>query len=273
MLKTFFFIPAGNKRFFSALSKYRPDFFVFDLEDSVSSENLNEALEYILQNQFDSLKPIFVRLWNIRADIIPKNISLFSTYKNFILPKVDCQEQLDLFFNCLSEYFQINDFKFVILIESPKGIVNLNAILQKHTEHIYGIGFGSHDYCLKSGMKYDYELLRLPRFLVLNAAKAYEKLSIDIACMEVNNSIIFQKEIGDAMNLGYDAKFIIHPKQLKEIEKYHQHTQEEINEFIEIINEYNKRGKPAIFQFKGRAIELPHIKKYEKIIKNIYGSK
>ena len=275
MLKTFFFIPAGNKHFFSALTKYKPDYFVFDLEDSVSSENLGEALEYILQNPFCSSKPIFVRLWDIRADIISENISLFSTYKNFILPKVDSSEQLDLFFNGLTEIFQISGFQFIILIESPKGIINLNAILQKHNEHIYGIGFGSHDYCSEMGAVHLSENYDFARNSLLVFGKAYGKICIDIASTNINDENLFIDECKEGFNFGFVAKPILHPWQLEQLQKICFYKEEEIMEAKTMFKQFNGFIPIDISALKinGKIIEKPHIKRINSVIEYILKQK
>ncbi len=266
MLKSFFFIPAGNKKFYSAIDKFSPDYFIFDLEDSVRIDNLSDSIKNLLSISYNGSIPIFVRLWDFNAEIVSENYELFKKFKNIVLPKVDSIEKVERFLNGINNHFQVSDFKFIILIESSKGLINIESILNIYGNYIFAIGFGSHDYCLNLGIKYDYEILRIPRFLILNYAKAFDKIAIDIACMEINNLDIFRKELNEALSIGYDAKFIIHPQQLSEINNYNFYSENQLREYYEIIIEYKKRGSPAIFKYKGRVIEPPHIKSYQKIL-------
>jgi citrate lyase beta subunit len=168
----------------------------------------------------------------------------------------------------------VSDVKVILLIENPEALFTLQEILTKTKLNVIGIGFGSQDYCNETGMKHTAELLKYPRFMISGIAKACRKTSIDIACMDIKNDEIFLSEIEEAESMGFDAKFIIHPRQLQLIRNYKFYSDNEIFDAAMILAEYERLGKPPVFVFKGRAVEPPHINNYKKIInwEKIYGS-
>ena len=180
----------------------------------------------------------------------------------FVIPKFKTLKELQLIEKIIPKNSKLS---FVLLIENPNSLFSLQNILLKTKLKVTGLGFGSHDYCNEIGMKHDIELLYYPRFLIAGLAKAFNITSIDIASMEIDNEKVFLDEIKSSYSYGFDAKFIIHPKQLKLL-KYT--DEKEINKAKEIINIYNMKGKPPVFKYNGKAIEPPHIKYYINLIKN-----
>jgi len=269
MNKSFFYIPAGNFHFFSALEKFKPDYFVFDLEDSVESGNLTDAISLIDAFKNDGTIPIFVRLWKLEPSIVSEYINLFKKYKYLILPKVSTIDQLDLFFTEVSKCFNLSDFTIVILIESPEGVINIKEILAKFSEQIWGVGFGSHDYCHQVGALHSKEYFSYARNTVLLHCKAFGKLSIDIASVNISNENLFIEECKDGFNLGFSAKPILHPWQLEIFQKIDFYDESEIIDALElykIFGGFLPEDLSAV-QINGKIIEKPHIQRVNQVIK------
>lgn len=266
MIQSYFFIPGNHSKLFDKLETTQADFLIIDIEDSISQNDFNDVLNKIvtIQNKhslfvrprlFDGLNP---------AETTFK-ILLKSGFRNFIIPKFICISELIQLEDCIIE-LSVSDVKVILLIENPQALFSLQEILLKTKLNVVGIGFGSQDYCNETGMKHTTELLKYPRFMISGIAKAFGKTSIDIACMDIRNDEIYLKEIEDAESMGFDAKFVIHPRQLELIRNYKFHSDNEIFEAATILAEYERLGKPSVFVFNGRAVEPPHISNYRKII-------
>ena len=87
----------------------------------------------------------------------------------------------------------------------------------------------------------------------------------DIACMEVKDVEIFRKEVEESISMGFDGKFIIHPRQLDILNAYPFYSKGDFEEAEQVLDEYERLGNPSVFVFNGRAIEPPHIENYSKI--------
>lgn len=268
MLKTFFFIPASNRRFYRALEKYNPDYFIFDLEDSISSVNVYKAINLLLTFPINNKEKIYIRLWDVKPELIEKHKLLFEKYKHILLPKVKSINQLDVFFTEVMRYYPLNKFKFIIIIESPEGITNLHAILKKYNDIIAGVGFGSHDYCNEIGASHTTENYSFARNLVLLNGKAFNKICIDIASTNISDEDFFISECKEAFNMGYDAKPVLHPWQYETINKISFYTNEEIEKAKALYKQFAGFLPNDISAIKsnGRIIEKPHVKRINNII-------
>lgn len=273
MFKTFFYIPAYNQRFFSALTKYKPDYFVFDLEDSVSSVKIDDAVQNILQVPSSNIDNIFVRIRNTEISQIDYNV--FNIYKNIIIPKIESEKQLDLFFSKLSQSFSINLFKFILLFESPMSIINLPKILEIFNERIYGIGFGSHDYCSLANVLHELPYIETPRSLVLLYGKAYNKVCLDIASLVISNYKSFVNECKNGFYMGFDAKPILHPWQFETISSICFYSDEEIKNAKCAFNIYNSLIPSNINAIKvnNKIIEKPNISRINEVINYLLKNK
>jgi citrate lyase beta subunit len=271
MLKSFFYIPAGNKKFFSALNKYRPDYFVIDLEDSISSNILNEAIDFVIEEEFMVDIPLYIRLWDFNSEIVINNKRLFEKFSNFVLPKVESINQIKVFISSLSDLYKNKNFKFILLFESPEGILNIDKILEIFKRNLTGIGFGSHDYCNKIGALHDPLYFSFPRNLLLIHGKKYNLMCIDIASANIKDDEAFINECVEGFNLGFDAKPILHPHQLDLLHKAKYFSDLEIREAEELFLLYKGfiPNDISALKFNGKIIEKPHIKRINNIINYI----
>lgn len=269
MIKTLFFIPANKLAYFKALELYQPDYYVFDLEDSVS----DTEYIYALQNLLD-LKEIRNNYF-IRPDISKMDIDFINTntvlsrFKNFLLPKVESLEQLKSVLKLISNNSSIIEKQFFITIESPLGLLNLTDILKSNICNIRGVGFGSHDYCRIMGVSHSADIFAFARNYILNIAKAFNCLCIDIASTNLSNQHSFLNECIEGVQLGFDTKPVLHPWQYNIIQdKLKPFSQKEIAEAKEIHTYFNgmiPESTDAV-KINGRIFEKPHINRIKKII-------
>jgi citrate lyase beta subunit len=241
---------------------------VFDFEDSISENQTDLGIENlssieIKENHYARLR-FFYENGKINKDVIDKLIKL--GFQNFVIPKFTDSSQIEeivAVFEHNTKYSYVN-FKFILIVEHPLGLINLHSTLLVRKLNYVAVGFGSHDYCNYTGMKHDLGLLSIPRFNVMNIAKAHNIIAIDIACMEISSNNQLEEEINQAILIGYDAKFLIHPNQLEYLLNEYFDKEQIIAK--EIIEFYNNHGKPLIFKYKGKVIEKPHIEHYIKLL-------
>jgi citrate lyase beta subunit len=101
--------------------------------------------------------------------------------------------------------------KFILLIEHPKALVELEDILKNYSKCIHGIGLGSHDLSIEVGMINDIDIIRSIRINIMILAKAYNIEAIDVASMNISEKESFENEVKDGFKCGYRSKFLIHP--------------------------------------------------------------
>lgn len=266
MITSYFFIPANHPNLNGKLAAVKADSLIIDIEDAVAPNDREAALTTL--NGVESKDRLWIRpviFENLNHPSAAFMYLIQAGFRNFVIPKVRNISQLKQLESIVSKSV-LDELQIIILVENPECFLNLQQIIEGTSIKIKGIGFGSQDYCTETGMKHTYEYLKLPRFQIMNTAKAYEINCIDIACMDAHAGAIFQHELKEAFEMGYDGKFLIHPAQLKVLQQYPFFSSDEIKEAIDIIEEYDRLGQPAVFVFNNKAIEPPHIKHFTKII-------
>lgn len=264
-MQSFFFIPGNHPKLIEKINLIKANQIIIDLEDAVEGHFLETYIEKL--GQIDSISRFYVRpalfeQGNLNQDIFMKLITI--GVRNFMIPKFTSMKDLQEIEKCLKR----NDIKkcnFILLIENPKCLFELPFILKKTNLQLQGMAFGSHDFCGETGMSHRLDLLYNPRFTIMSLAKAYNLLAIDIVHTNLSDFEGFLQEVENGYALGFDAKALIHPKQLELLNEFKSTKKEEFQEAILILQEYEKNGKPPIFVYKGKAIEPPHIKFYTNI--------
>lgn len=215
MLDSYFFIPASRLNKLEKILKYSPDNIIIDFEDSILAENI-EVFFKELKN-ISNISSYWFRIPlrnNFDEELNLKYIEEFYKFgvKNIILPKIKSSSELNTIIGIYGE------LKFIILIEHPRLLLELQNELMQNSmieKSIYGIGLGSHDLMTYLNSEHTPKQLDYPRKKVLYLAKAYNLQAIDIASMDVFSKESFIDEVRYAIENGYDAKFLIHPKQLE----------------------------------------------------------
>ena len=271
-MESFFFIPANNKKFLSHASGVDANYLIIDLEDAIFNCNIEDAVNNILE--FEINKDSFVRInleskeQSVGLDYIKPLLD--NGFRRFVLPKIESTRELDEVFSMLEGLSsqKTSKFEFILLVESALAMVNLKGLVQNSS--IAGIGLGSHDYCASLGMQHELANLAWARMEVLNFAKAFGKKAIDIASMKVNNEKEFELECQNGINLGFDAKFIIHPKQLAVLKSLKNYSKEDLalaQKVMQHIQEIGGIENFTIANIGGVVVERPHLERISQILK------
>jgi len=282
MLKTYFFIPANVSKFIGKAATIPSDYIVFDLEDSVAFNEIDEALGNL--KCIDIRKNYFVRpalfaknKLDVDKDMLHSLIDIGFT--NFIIPKFSDILQLaklkEIF--ALSSLYDYHTFKFVILVEHPAGLLFLKEAVQSKQLNISALALGNYDYCNAMGMKHNLENLYYARQTILNTARAYDLSAIDIVTLDYKDREAFCSEVLNGFSMGFDSKFLIHPMQLEQIHSIKYYSDEEVAEARELYPKILEmmHNKTSIVKLNGKIFEKPHINRIINIINwnNRYGSK
>jgi citrate lyase beta subunit len=265
MLESYFFIPGTHPKIREKIVDIKADNIIIDLEDSILGSKIKSVLEVI--NEINNKDKIWVRpaLFDSGKEqfgLIKKLVK--QGFRNFILPKIRNFNHIKNLEAYLGNSI-LNELSVIILVENPECLLNLTEILTNSSFLIEGIGFGSHDYCIETRMKHTNDFLKIPRFQIMNTAKANGVKAIDIACMDFKAGEIFTSELKEAFEMGFDGKFLIHPSQLEMLKKFAFYSQAEVIEAESILYEHNILNKPAVFSYNNRVIEPPHINYYNSI--------
>jgi len=263
-IQNYFFVPASKPRFIEkSLELKGIDYRIFDFEDSVSSLDIEKAIQNVTRQPVNSADWVRIPLGNQFKEIARE---LFETgYRNVVVPKVKNKED---FSEVLSQLQRMNkETNVIILVENALIYLQLEEILKKWKKYITGIGLGSHDFTAVTKIQHHSELLMPLRLQISLLANAYEVIPIDIASMNISDRNSYHAEIQSAYDLGYRAKFVLHPFQLQLMNEYPFFSEEEVKDASDILKHFfeSEENNEVVIKYKGKIYEQPHIENLKEI--------
>lgn len=267
MIDSYFFIPGDKPNFLSKIDKISADYIVLDLEDAVSINNKQTAIELVLALTFN--QNMYVRIPFFDNCYTTKQIKdlIIKFEGQIVLPKINTVEDI----NAVISMYDGLKLRMIVLIENPTSFLATSEILKTFSSQIHAIGFGSHDFCSLTGIKHTLEHLAHYKRQLILYAKAFNVDYLDGVDLNLKNFNQFKKECVFAFEAGADGKFIIHPRQLEELNKVDFMTKEEI---VQLKLVYDKIKNISIndidvLTIEGKVYEKPHIKRIKYLVEKI----
>ena len=262
-MRSYFIFPADNDKYIAKAISSDADVLIFDLEDSVKLSNKKKARENLKKKIKNIKKKVFIRVNTLNHNNFKKDV-ISSNLKNvygFVIPKCESSNYLSSQINIIKKNFE-KKFKLILLIESPKGLLNLEKILvKKNLNYIDGLMFGHEDFS-SNLLKYfgeEFSFYQNYRSQMLLYAKANNLLALDTPTLELNSTKLMDKYFQISFREGFDGALIVHPSQIKPANKNYTPR---LNDFKKstAINKASKKNK-SIFVFKKEFIGPPIIKR------------
>ncbi|MBF9253847.1 hypothetical protein I2I11_11135 [Pontibacter sp. 172403-2] len=263
-MRSYFFIPGTRYSNLEFIRNQGVDEIIIDLEDAVKGSERAEIINTLLRstnvNEFWLRVPLR-ESFEQQIDGGVLKLLLEKGFSKIVLPKLLSAEE----FNSLVTGLDINsNHQFIVLVEHPRMLIDLDSMLFNANGQIKGVGLGSHDLVSILGAKHTLKNLEYPRQKLLYSAKAAEVDCIDIASMELQDQTLFKEELADGFEKGYDAKFLIHPWQLEIFNTFDYFSEEEVQWAAVVMDAYSKAGENLEFSpivIGNEVIERPHIKR------------
>lgn len=275
VLRSLLFIPADKERMLDKINILLPDAFILDLEDSVSDKN-KEIARINISNKLTSIdikdEIIFIRINDLDSDNIYKDIdrTISSKVYGYMIPKFENIDKLEKIVNYLSskerELKLVSKLKLILMIESSKGILELNKINDLYGR-IMAIALGAEDYLFslsEFGMVSDI-MVDFARKIIILHSKANSLLSIDTVYRDYKNSQGLKDELEKIAAMGFSSKLAIHPDQIDIINSSFTPTAKEIDKAKIILKHKKDIEKEGAISIDGVMYDSPHLKWAQKI--------
>ncbi len=268
---SYFFIPANKFSNLPLITQLGVDNIIIDFEDSLVSnqreEMLRQVADYPERNAFFYRIP----LRNAVEDAIDFNYLdkfLELGIRKILIPKLINLKEAESLFDHLKDH----GVSLILLIEHPRLLSDLRDILlmNEPVGLLKGIALGTHDLSVTMGFEHQELYFNYPRNIVLFQAKAFGIEAIDFASMDVHDYDRFTREVQSGLEMGFDAKFLIHPRQFEWLTGNDLHRKKQLARAEKIINslpEGNKTREINPFILDGQIIEKAHIENALKTIK------
>lgn len=268
--RSFLFVPGNKTKMLDKALNSETDAIIIDLEDAVSLDSKDSARE-CLSNYFSNKrlteKPLYLRINDINTEDWKDDIPLVNQLplKGIILPKTNSSKDVQIVHSKLQKELEI-----IPLIESAKGLLSAFEIACEDT--VSQLAFGAVDFCLEMGlpsMNNERELLYARSQLAVHSKAAGIKPPIDSVFRDIKDITGLHEETKASKKLGFGAKLLIHPNQIKTVNQCFEASEQEIHEAMEIVSAYEEALKngSGVIDFNGKMIDYPVYKKAKEILK------
>lgn len=273
MFRSLLFIPGNNPSMIQNADVFQADAVIFDLEDSVSVSEKDNARNLIKQYLDDTKvlpAKVIIRINPIGSSFFKEDIELVRTKKvDYILVPKTTNDAI----NCLDDYLlniekelNLDPMRIIALAETSKSIIEIYKIA-KHAR-VDAILLGAEDLC--SELEIDRSNLGLEiqfaRSRVIYACVANQIIPIDTPNTNIDDESLLEEDCYVAKRLGMKAKAAIHPGQLAIINKVFSPSKKEIDWANQVLLAVAETKHKGAFSLDGKMIDKPIIKKAEKII-------
>ena len=279
ILRSLLFIPGNRPDMLSKATKYSPDAFVPDMEDSVPLSEKRNARKYIddvMGNLLSLDVPVIPRINSLDSGLANDDIKIALKHAVFGISVGKISSSADI--NKLSNIIAVEEInqgrmigstRLIVWIETSESIINVKEIANS-SPRIVALAFGAEDYTndMAINRRSDDSEILFARHSVAIAAKSANLLSLDTPYFEFKNHEGLKADVETARSIGFTGKFAIHPNQIEAINNGFIPSEEEIEYSKYIVSEYQKAvklGKGAI-GLDGLVIDVPVVKRAQAVI-------
>jgi citrate lyase subunit beta/citryl-CoA lyase len=278
--RTLLFVPGGNEKVLSKGLGLEVDGLILDLEDAVAPDrkaSAREAVTEAIRGADFGRKEKVVRVNALSTAYGPEDIEHVVRGKpdTILVPKVDGAEDIKAYDRLIAEAEEkeglaAGDIGLIALIETPRAIVNIEAIALA-CPRMRGLLFGAGDLTRETRGKITADRLELyyPMMRILLAARIAGIDALDTPYFDIKDPEGLERHSQQAKAMGYDGKALIHPGQIEVVNRIFTPTLEEIayaQRVIEAFQAAQKEGKGAT-QLDGKLIENLHVAMAERTLK------
>ncbi len=283
--------PGSNVRMMQkALEELPADEVFLDLEDAVAPDMKEQARENIVNVLNDSRitpgKIVAVRINSLRTELWLDDLRTVVSEAGdkiecVIIPKVEGPEDIiavDKVLTALETKSKLSKrIGIEVLVETARAVEYLRDIAFS-SSRIESLIFGPGDYAASIGMpsltigelkqEYQGHIWHYVMARIRNAAASAGLQAIDGPYAVIEDLKGLEESARTARSMGYDGKWVIHPKQLDICNRVFTPTSGEIRKARRILEEYEKawrEGRGAI-SLEGELIDAATIRMAERLL-------
>ncbi len=252
--RSLLFVPAEERRL-AKVGNTNADAYIIDLEDSIRADKKDEALARAVGflKEHGPHDNLFVR---INKERIRQELDALGAYQvGIMLPKIEACSDYSNFEEALKGR------PVIALVETPRALYNAGAIAS--IPWIGMLAFGAEDFTAAASMRNAWDNLSVCKSLLALAAKANGKKVYDTPCFRLGDEALFDSELKQAVDLGFDGKLAIHPGQVDKINQaFLSYDKDRMRHLVAV---YESSGK-AVCEIDGTVYEKMHIDRMRRML-------
>ncbi len=277
--RSLLFVPANNPRFIDKAHTRGADAIILDLEDSVpvgerpdARRKLVDAVAQVGRAGADVLVRINSEPEQAAADL---DAAVLPGVRALLVPKVDDANTLQSLSRDVSQLeaergMAGGSIRFVVLVESPVGLLNAEAIARADARNV-AMELGGEDFALSAGLVPSPETLAVPKQMILYAARAAGLVPLGIlgSIAEYGDLDAYRATAERSRRFGFEGAACIHPSNvpvlLNEVFTPAPEEAERARRIVAAYAEAERAGSGAI-SIDGKMIDVPVVERAQKLL-------
>lgn len=267
--RSLLFVPGAEPRKIEKARGAGADTLLLDLEDAVAPPQKDEARDTVaaaLRSRMFGDAEVGVRINApgtpyFEADL---EVVIGAGGRSILLPKSESVEQIAAVAQAIERLesgASEATTKLLLLVESPAGVAGALAI-GRATPRVDALCFGHADFSLAMGLgeaDASRGIVYHARCSVVIAAKACGVVPIDSVHLAVKDDDAFRNDAELGLQLGFEGKLCIHPRQVEITNEVYTPTPEQIDHALRVIeaSETAQREGRGVFTLDGKMIDAP----------------
>lgn len=236
------------------------DVVILDLEDGVAAKDREAARTALIDTPLDPARTV-VRVNPATTADHPLDLQALrrTEYTTVMLAKAETAEQVA----------SLAPLDVIVLVETPLGALAVTDTAR--VDNAYAVMWGAEDLFAATGGTANRwpdgsyrDVAKHVRSQSLLAAKAFGRLALDSVYLDIRNLDGLRAEADDAVAVGFDAKVAIHPTQVAAIRAAYAPTDEQVDWARGVLDA--ARTERGVFQFAGQMVDMPVLRRAERIV-------
>ncbi len=280
--RSLLFAPGDDLRKLGKAAQSSADAVILELEDGVASDRKAIARQTVREAaaalDFGRREKL-IRVNDVATPFFEADVreTIGTRPDGFVLPKVESAGDVRRICNLIDvaereRGWPAGGIGLIILIETPRGILNLREICEADAR-LRAIIFGAEDYASFIGARRTREASEVlfARSAVVNACGAFNLQPIDMVFIDFNDAAGLEQECMRGRQLGFAGKQVIHPKQIEIVNRCFTPSAEEITWARRVIDAFHasQHAGRGAFALDGKMIDLPVVRQAERILAQV----
>lgn len=280
--RSLLFAPGDDLRKLGKAAQSSADAVILELEDGVASDRKAIARQTVREAaaalDFGRREKL-IRVNDVATPFFEADVreTIGTRPDGFVLPKVESAGDVRRICNLIDvaereRGWPAGGIGLIILIETPRGILNLREICEADAR-LRAIIFGAEDYASFIGARRTREASEVlfARSAVVNACGAFNLQPIDMVFIDFNDAAGLEQECMRGRQLGFAGKQVIHPKQIEIVNRCFTPSAEEITWARRVVDAFraSQHAGHGAFALDGKMIDLPVVRQAERILAQV----
>ena len=267
------YVPANKPRALEKSRSLAADCVIYDLEDAVGPTAKTGAREYLVaflaQEQSNDQERI-VRINSLSSGWAEADVQALKhcAVDAVLLPKIRTAQDIHAYRRLLGERAETSP-AFWLMLETAAGLLNLREIAVAD-DAIRVLVLGLEDLALETRIRRTPSRSGFMHFLstAVLTARAHGLDVIDGVFTQLDDEAGFKAECQQALELGFDGKSLVHPRQIEICNHCFSPSQDDIRHAQSVVSEWEQQSALglSVIVVEGRMVEQLHVNQAQRIL-------